>query len=132
MAVLAGLAACQSAEPAAARHAPLPAVTAARHPVATATNRGAAAAGTDVHACRDGRCRISVRPPASIPVDPRFGFRSIQISVKGSEVTVAAAIPGGSLEDTVSVPGTAALNNLTIDVQAVAGNRVTVDITPGK
>lgn len=118
MAVLAAVAACQAAAPAApaaSRHASAPSATATR---------------TDVHACRDGRCRISVSTPATIPVDARFGFRSIRISVKGPEVTVAAAIPGGSLDDTVSVPGTATLNNLSIEVQALAGNRVTVDISP--
>lgn len=130
MAILAGLAACQSAAPAAARHAPLPSVTAARHPVAT--SQGVAGAGTDVRACRGGKCRISVTAPATIPVDARFGFRSIRVSVNGSEVTVAAAIAGGSLDDTVSVPGTAALNNLDINVQAIAGHRVTLEISPGK
>jgi hypothetical protein len=67
-----------------------------------------------------------VTAPVTIPVDSRFGFSSVRVTVAGSAVTVSAHPPGGSLDDTVMVPGRAALNDLTIDLQAVTGSKVTL------
>jgi hypothetical protein len=61
----------------------------------------------------------------TIPVDEsRFGFPSVRITVTGSEVGAAASPPGGSLDDSSTVPGTLALNNLHISVQALSGTNV--------
>lgn len=119
LALAAGLAACSSAPPAAHPSAPVsPATAVSRAPVHPASS--------DVHACFDGDCRVTVTAPVTIPVDSRFGFSSVRVTVSGSLVTVTAHPPGGTLDDTVLVPGRAALNDLTIDPQAVTGSKVTL------
>lgn len=133
LAIAAGLAACSAASPAA--HPSVPPASVSRAPVSPAPHSAAShapatpathPASTDVHACFDGDCRVTVTAPVTIPVASRFGFSSVRVTVAGSLVTVTAHPPGGTLDDTVLVPGRAALNDLTIDLQAVTGSKVTL------
>lgn len=90
-----------------------------------------AAASPDVRACFDGKCVVQVRAPVTIPVDSRFGFPSVRVTVTGSEVTLTAHPPGGLLDTSSTVPGTMSLNNLYIVAQALSGTTVTLAFSPG-
>ena len=66
-----------------AASAPAPAPSTSSTPTPTSTTKAApkltAADGTNVSACRDGRCQIQVRAGTTIPLSPGLGMTSFKI-----------------------------------------------------
>ncbi|WP_328465711.1 hypothetical protein [Streptomyces sp. NBC_00448] len=103
-------------------------------PPATATTPAPASpsAGTttDLHACYDGTCEITVSRPVTIPVDSRFGFSAFKVTRIGPDgVTIEANGGGTHLESGVSPGGTAALNGISVRVGSVHGGTADLSIS---
>lgn len=72
-----------------------PTSTAAPMPSTTAAPPSAADSG-DLAACQDGSCEVRVDGPASIPLDPRFRIRSVQVeSISATTADIRMEYPGG-------------------------------------
>jgi hypothetical protein len=78
-------------EPVTARPSP----TATPTPVATSSSAAlpSAADGTDLAACRDGSCEVTIEGAASIPLSPRFGVTAMRATVSAGVVNLDLRFP---------------------------------------
>ncbi|MFJ2958537.1 hypothetical protein [Streptomyces sp. NPDC087270] len=112
---------------------PVPPATASIPTTATTPATATPSAGTattDLHACYDGTCEITVSRPVTIPVDGRFGFSAFKVTHIGPDgVTIEANGGGTHLESGVSPGGTAALNGILVRVGSVHGGTADLSIS---
>lgn len=110
---------------------PVPPTTASIPTTATTpATASPSAATTDLHACYDGTCEITVSRPVTVPVDGRFGFSAFKVTHIGPDgVTIEANGAGTHLESGVSPGGTAALNGISVRVRSVHGGTADLSIS---
>jgi hypothetical protein len=90
-----------------------------------------AADGTDVAACRDGRCQIIVRGAVTIPLAPKFGFTRLIVTFTPPDRT---SFSGGNANNSVSgsIGGLGMLraNGIQIVVETVSPTGAVLRLTP--
>ena len=124
---------CSSDGPPASPPAPSPASQppslVAPTPTPTPT-RSTPAAGDDVAACSDGRCRIEVRKPTEIPLDDDLGVSGLTVSVLGDDRVLAVA-EGGALQTGGGVGSRLTLNGrIRIEVVSVRDGVAVISMSP--
>jgi|GEM_PF-6940678 hypothetical protein len=143
VATLLALAGCGSDDPAdAGTHRPPPAPShrpsdsPSPSPSATGPTLPAAADGTDLHACYDGRCEVRVRAPQRIPLSPRTGFARLtvtSITAQGMRIDTVAT-NGNTGQATVYAQGggyaIATLDNLQIATLGVVDGVAVLRLSP--
>ncbi|MCO5995473.1 hypothetical protein [Actinoallomurus rhizosphaericola] len=92
-----------------------------------------AANGTDLKACRTGRCEVQVSPRDRIPVPARLGVNELTVTaIHGDDITLRGTAPGTSL--TVELGGNAGattmMNGLAITLVAIADGRAVLRVAP--
>ncbi|MFF1921208.1 hypothetical protein ACFVW8_11625 [Streptomyces sp. NPDC058221] len=94
----------------------------------------AAADGTDVGACADGRCEIAVSKATPIDVDPRFGVTGVSVArVAAHSVTLEATGKGGSFMSTEIGPGgSGGLNKLGFRLKSLVKGTAVLVFYPEK
>lgn len=97
-----------------------------------------AESSTDIGACFDGECTLTVTGPTTVPVDAAvFGFPEVFISqVTADSVTWQASGPGTFLQGTTGQGGTTTLSAggstpITMRPLTFHDNTATVEIFPG-
>jgi hypothetical protein len=99
-------------------------------PVPPSPTRSTPAAGDDVAACSDGRCRLEVREPTEIPLDDDLGVRGLTVSVLGDDRVLAVA-EGGAVQTGGSVGSRLTLNGrIRIEVVSVRDGVAVISMTP--
>lgn len=91
-----------------------------------------AADGTDVSACFDGDCEISVSGPVDIPLDDSFRVTMCSVEpLDSDQVSIRCEYPsGGMLELSGTTGSTFSVNELTMRVVAIRGGTVILDFSP--
>ncbi|GAA0320392.1 hypothetical protein NE235_18050 [Actinoallomurus spadix] len=94
-----------------------------------------AANGTDLGACRDGRCEVQVSARDRIPVPARLGVTELRVTaIAGDDITLRGTAPGTSL--TVGLGGsagaTSVMNGLAITLVAIADGKAVLRIAPAR
>lgn len=124
--------------------APSPGASSSRKP-----GPPAAADGTDLTACADGRCEVRVAGPASIPVPRRLGVSGVKVrSIGAGDVTLVGRFTGdrqsgfctgrscsssgsdGGFTITLGADSTGSENGLSISVIAVGGGSAVLRLAP--
>ncbi|MEV0838011.1 hypothetical protein AB0I55_00470 [Actinocatenispora sera] len=105
-------------------------------PSRTGPTLPAAADGTDIHACYDGRCEVRVRAPQRIPLSPKTGFAKLtvtSITAQGMRVDTVGT-NGSTGQATVSAQGggyaIATLNGLEIATLGVLDGVAVIRLSP--
>jgi hypothetical protein len=76
---------------------------------------------TDLHACYEAQCELTVSGPVRFPVDPRLGFDTISVSRVGEyTVSIQATGPGKRSRSTVSQGSTWWFNGLELRVLRIS------------
>lgn len=90
----------------------------------------AAADGTDLRACRDGRCEVQVSPHDRIPAPSGMGIDTITVTaITADGITLTGTGPGTVVSVGWGGPGeTSYLNDLAITLVAVADGRAVLRI----
>lgn len=89
--------------------------------LSSATAPPPAADGSNVRACYDGACEISVSGPTRIPLDGRSGFDAVAVqAVEPNKVSFRVNYPNGSSSGSASPGGTVTFRN------GAGGTRITV------
>jgi hypothetical protein len=98
-----------------------------------ATGVQAASARTNLRACFDGNCRITVSKPVSFRVSGRFGFTKVSVRSGGSGlVRVQGTAPGVSSAVVLGAGASGTINNLAVRAESIKGRKMTVRLTPVK
>ncbi|MFG2343361.1 hypothetical protein [Streptomyces phaeochromogenes] len=106
-----------------------PSTSATRSPSGAASSD--APGGTDVDACFDGRCEITVSKPMTIKVDSRLGVSDLEITkVTEDAVVLQSAGSGVFLSTSVGEGGTGGLNSLGFRVKSLKGGRAVLEFFP--
>lgn len=88
-------------------------------PATTTTSTSSAA--SDLHACYEGQCEITVSGPVSFPVDPRLGYDTISVSlVDPDTVSVEATAPGRTAKSTIGLGATSSFGNIEMRVVRIS------------
>lgn len=105
-------------------------------PSSTGPTLPAAADGTDIHACYDGRCEVRVRAPQRIPLSSKTGFAKLtvtSITAQGMRVDTVGT-NGSTGQATVSAQGggyaIATLNGLQIATLGVLDGVAVIRLSP--
>lgn len=83
--------------------------------------------GADVAACADGSCEVRVRAGDEVRFEDRIGLDTFTVVSVGNGALWHRAGDGGSrLAGSVSAPGHVQLNQLTVEIIAVEGDRAVI------
>ncbi|MDQ0761985.1 hypothetical protein [Streptomyces canus] len=100
-------------------------------PTSTPTSGSAAADGTDVGACFDGRCEITVSKPMTIKTDSRLGVSDLRITqITDDAVVLQSSGSGMFLSTSVGEGGTGGLNELGFRVKSLDGGTAVLEFYP--
>lgn len=94
-----------------------------------------AADGSDIGACYDGECEISVSRPVRIPLDGRSGFDAVTVeAIEPNSVRFRVDYPNGSGSGSASRGGTVTFSSGTgstrITVVAIDAGTAVIKISP--
>lgn len=107
--------------------------TTSSSPSAPASPVPPAADGTNLDACRDGRCEVVVRSGTVIPLDPSFGVARLLVARVGDgSAKLEQTEEGGSGMNTASggEGSTITTDGLTVTVESVSGDAAVVSLHP--
>lgn len=87
--------------------------------------------GTDVDACREGTCEITVKAGTSIALDDRLGVKSMTIdAITGNTITIDTTYFDGGLGSiTFSVGSNAVQNKISFVLVAIHGSQAVLRLT---
>ncbi|MEV2189607.1 hypothetical protein AB0I02_01200 [Streptomyces phaeochromogenes] len=120
----------ESARPSSPEESPSTSAPPSPSPSGTATS-DATGGGTDVDACFDGRCEITVSKPMTIKIDSRLGVSDLEVTkVTEDAVMLQSSGSGVFLSTSVGEGGTGGLNSLGFRVKSLKGGRAVLEFFP--
>ncbi|MEW9554944.1 hypothetical protein [Nonomuraea sp. NPDC050783] len=96
---------------------------------ASATATVTAPARTDLRACYDGACKLTLTKAVSFPVSRTFGITRLAVSFDRHRVRVKGTGPGVSSQALLGAGGSGSVNGIGIKVVSLSSKRVVVRLT---
>jgi hypothetical protein len=114
--------------PAETRTAALAPVSAAATATSTAARKKAA--GPNLRACYDGRCKLTLSKAVRFRVSPRFGVTRLSISFGRDFVRVRATGPGVTSQAVLGARSTGSVNGIGVRVVSLSRGKVVLRLSP--
>jgi hypothetical protein len=85
---------------------------------------------SNLRACFDGKCKLTLRKPVSFRVSSRFGITKLSITFTRSSVRVRGTGPGVFSQARLGAGSTGSVNGIGVRVVSLSGSKAVLRLSP--